>query len=215
MQGRFEYSVIRMYDLDVTQKPDTRSDLLAASREVILERGLASATAREVTGRAHANLASIGYHFGSKDELLAQALVAEVEDLVQPVLAALGSEQEPASRATDAVALLNDLFTTVQQRVPALMAALAMAPHNPAVRTRLADLVDDVRGRLARDIEGQVVAGQLASWVEPFAMASLIVAVVQGVVVSAALDPEPSPGADHQSVAGQFLFLLLAARTPS
>lgn len=204
-----------MYDRRMSTAATTRSDLLAASREAIVEGGLAAATAREVTGRANANLASIGYHFGSKDELLAQALVAEVEELVAPVLAALASEQDAAGRATDAVALLDDRFATVQRRVPALMAALAMAPHAPAVRTHLAELVDDVRTRLAADIQGQLDAGQLARWVEPVAMASLIVAVVEGVVVSAALEPDPPPGTDHRSVAGQLLFLLLAARTPT
>lgn len=56
---------------------DTKTDLIDATRAVIREQGLPQATAREITGRAGANLAAIPYHFGSKDDLVAAALLAE------------------------------------------------------------------------------------------------------------------------------------------
>lgn len=172
-------------------------------------------TAREVTRRAHANLASIGYHFGSMHGLVTEALVLEVEELVAPVLGLLASERDATSRAGDAVVLLNETFATIRTRVPAYLAALAVVPHEPAVRTRLAAVVADIRGRLAADIERQAAAAALPGWVDPVAMASLVVAVVTGVVVAAALEPTAPPGTDHEAVAGQFLFLLLAARAAS
>jgi AcrR family transcriptional regulator len=46
-----------------------REDLLAAAKKVILERGLAKVTARDIAGAAGVSLAAIGYHFGSKDRL--------------------------------------------------------------------------------------------------------------------------------------------------
>ncbi|QEO14310.1 TetR/AcrR family transcriptional regulator [Agromyces intestinalis] len=52
-----------------------REDLLAGARRVILERGVAKATARDIAAEAGVSLAAIGYHFGSKDRLVTEALV--------------------------------------------------------------------------------------------------------------------------------------------
>jgi AcrR family transcriptional regulator len=55
-----------------------REDLLAGARKVILERGLAKTTARDIAGAAGVSLAAIGYHFGSKDRLIAEAITESV-----------------------------------------------------------------------------------------------------------------------------------------
>ncbi|QTX04381.1 TetR/AcrR family transcriptional regulator [Agromyces archimandritae] len=67
-----------------------REDLLAGTRKVILERGVAKTTARDIAAASGVSLAAIGYHFGSKDRLISEALVEslgtgigdELEDLV-------------------------------------------------------------------------------------------------------------------------------------
>ncbi|MFI2283243.1 TetR/AcrR family transcriptional regulator [Nocardia beijingensis] len=51
-----------------------REDLLAGARKVIIERGIAKATARDIASAAGVSLAAIGYHFGSKDQLITEAL---------------------------------------------------------------------------------------------------------------------------------------------
>ncbi|WP_063050985.1 TetR/AcrR family transcriptional regulator [Nocardia arthritidis] len=51
-----------------------REDLLAGARKVIVERGVAKATARDIASAAGVSLAAIGYHFGSKDQLITEAL---------------------------------------------------------------------------------------------------------------------------------------------
>ncbi|MFN7151300.1 MAG: TetR/AcrR family transcriptional regulator [Microthrixaceae bacterium] len=190
----------------------TRDALLGATRAAINEGGLESVTAREVAGRAQANLASIGYHFGSKDALVAEALVAEVTDLVAPVLELLDGADDAVGRAASAVTVLGDLFETSITRIPAYLAALSHAPHDGEVRRRLAGLFEQVRERLAQNIEGQLEAGDLPGWVDPSAMAALIVAVVQGVVVAAAVEPDRAE-ADARALAGQLVGLLLAVRT--
>ncbi len=187
---------------------DTRADLLSATRAAIRDVGLPAVTARGITGRASANLASIPYHFGSKDALVAEALVTEVQDLVAPVLELLGSGRPPAERATEMVSMLNDLFENSREAVPTYLAALAAAPHVPDVGRGLNTLWEELRARLADDIAGQISAGLLPHWVAPPAMAGLIMAVVQGVIVASAVDPA---GPDHREMAGQFLLLLLAA----
>ena len=51
-----------------------KEELLAAARRCLVTRGYAKTTARDLVAESGTNLASIGYHFGSKDALLAQAL---------------------------------------------------------------------------------------------------------------------------------------------
>lgn len=53
---------------------DTCKSLLYTAGEVFAEYGFRAATVREICKRANVNVASINYHFGSKEELYAQVL---------------------------------------------------------------------------------------------------------------------------------------------
>ena len=189
-------------------RPATRDRLLTATRDAIRDVGMPAATAREITGRASANLAAIPYHFGSKDALVAEALVSEARDLLAPVWDLLGSDRPPAERATRAVAMLNELFDAAYAEVPVYLAALSTAPHSPEVQAGLSELWHELRGRLAQDVAAQSSTGALPTGVDPSAMAALILAVVNGVVVSSVIEPSRR---DHRAVAGQFLALLMTA----
>jgi AcrR family transcriptional regulator len=189
--------------------PATKEGLLRATQEAIRDKGMGGATAREIAGRASANLAAIPYHFGSKDDLVAEALLAEARELVAPVLDLLGRDEPGPERAAAAVTMLNDLSDRSRDRVPVYLAALAAAPHRPAVQRGLRDLWSELRTGLAGDIEAQVASGGLPAWVSPPAMAELILSVVNGVVVASPLEGD---GPGHREVAAQFLMLLLAAR---
>ncbi|MFD7713951.1 TetR/AcrR family transcriptional regulator [Streptomyces sp. NPDC059785] len=60
-----------------------REDLLEGAKRCLLEKGFVRTTARDVVKESGTNLASIGYHYGSKDRLLAEAyvdLIATVGD---------------------------------------------------------------------------------------------------------------------------------------
>lgn len=58
-----------------------REDLLEGAKRCLLANGFARTTARDIVKESGTNLASIGYHYGSKDALLAQAYVALVEEM--------------------------------------------------------------------------------------------------------------------------------------
>ncbi|WP_330307486.1 MULTISPECIES: TetR/AcrR family transcriptional regulator [unclassified Streptomyces] len=52
-----------------------REDLLEGAKRCLLEKGFVRTTARDIVKESKTNLASIGYHYGSKDALLAEAYV--------------------------------------------------------------------------------------------------------------------------------------------
>jgi AcrR family transcriptional regulator len=185
----------------------TRDRLLAAAREVLASRGVAGATSREITDTAEANLASITYHFGSKDELVAAALLAEIEELVEPALLALEDDTDPTARLLEAVQLLFQTFATKRQRVPLYFEAVAAELRSGHGST--GTLLAKVRARLATVIESLQHQGAISAWVDPDSMSALIVASAQGLVLQSALDPT-GPSAEQQ--ASQFARLLLEAR---
>ncbi|MEV0529040.1 TetR/AcrR family transcriptional regulator [Streptomyces sp. NPDC050439] len=56
-----------------------REDLLEGAKRCLLAKGFVSTTARDLVKESGTNLASIGYHYGSKDALLVEAFIALVE----------------------------------------------------------------------------------------------------------------------------------------
>jgi AcrR family transcriptional regulator len=64
--------------------PDTRTQILDAAEHLFAERGFRGTSIRAITDLAGANLAAVGYHFGSKAELLA----AVVRRVIEPITAA-------------------------------------------------------------------------------------------------------------------------------
>ncbi|MBK6869827.1 MAG: TetR/AcrR family transcriptional regulator [Kineosporiaceae bacterium] len=74
---------------------DTVSRLREAAEDLLLIQGQAGTTLRDITERAGANVASVSYHFGSKDALLAEvfgALLQEATTIQQRRLDALPDE---------------------------------------------------------------------------------------------------------------------------
>jgi len=92
-----------------------REDLLAGARQVILERGVAKATARDIATAAGVSLAAIGYHFGSKEELITAALM-------QSLGSGIGDEMEAVVDETAALPLLEG-FAALWNRMPQVFAA--------------------------------------------------------------------------------------------
>ncbi|HVX75673.1 MAG TPA: TetR/AcrR family transcriptional regulator [Bradyrhizobium sp.] len=53
----------------------TRTAILVAAERLYAERGFADVTLRDIVAAADVNLAAVNYHFGSKDELIAELFV--------------------------------------------------------------------------------------------------------------------------------------------
>ncbi|HEV7635739.1 MAG TPA: TetR/AcrR family transcriptional regulator [Bradyrhizobium sp.] len=53
----------------------TRTAILAAAERLYADRGFGDVTLRDIVAAANVNLAAVNYHFGSKDELIAELFV--------------------------------------------------------------------------------------------------------------------------------------------
>jgi AcrR family transcriptional regulator len=188
----------------------TEARLLSGTLACLRERGVAGTTSRDIAAAAGVNLAAITYHFGSKDELVARALLHAVRQWLEPAKQALGGDGDPAAKALEAIALLQRSFDEARDLLPAYFEALVRAPHDDVLQRGIHQLLAELRALLHRQIQVQKDQGLLPGWVEPDAMAALLLALADGIALHAALDPE---AIDHSAIAVQVAQLLLAART--
>jgi len=72
-----------------------REDLLAGAKRCIYERGYARTTARDIVAASGTNLASIGYHYGSKEALLNAALIEATGEWGDEMAVAVAGVDDP------------------------------------------------------------------------------------------------------------------------
>src|SRR4051812_36238625 len=81
-----------------------REDLLEGSITCLQQKGYAATTARDIVNASGTNLGSIGYHYGSKEQLLDQALLEAVKRWFEPLIASVaGPPDELATRLREAI----------------------------------------------------------------------------------------------------------------
>jgi len=189
---------------------ETSTRLLEATRACIAERGVAATTSREIASGAGTNLQAITYHFGSKDRLVALALVETVREWVTPALDVMREPGDPNAQMLAAVQALTANFERRRADAPALLEALALAPRLPELRTAVLDLWGQLRTELADHITTLKADGHLPASIDPTIMATLLIAVANGLVLQVTVDRVGPP---MPELAGQFAGLLLAARS--
>ncbi|GLP71859.1 TetR family transcriptional regulator [Streptomyces sp. TUS-ST3] len=119
-----------------------REDLLEGAKRCLLEKGFVRTTARDIVKESGTNLASIGYHYGSKDALLAQAYVSLVE--------AMGDAFEGDGTALTAEPGSLERFQEVWSNVVATMREPGSIWHLSMEIVVMGDQLPEVRDHLAR-----------------------------------------------------------------
>ncbi|MGW2820770.1 TetR/AcrR family transcriptional regulator [Streptomyces sp. NPDC001443] len=72
-----------------------REELLEGAKRCLLQKGFVRTTARDIVKESGTNLASIGYHYGSKDALLVQAYISLIEEMGDSSDPGSGSDPGP------------------------------------------------------------------------------------------------------------------------
>ncbi len=169
-----------------------REDLLAGARRCLYEKGYGRTTARDMVTASGTNLASIGYHYGSKEALLNAALFEEVEERAEQLRAALAAGPEPTGdgsalerfglawdRVLESFAAHRELWATAFE-------ALAQADRVPRLREALADQLQDGSAAWAAALSPAEPA-------EAGATGALCQALLAGVLVRWLVDPQHAP----------------------
>ncbi len=170
-------------------RPDTRAELLAAARRVIQRDGFAAATVGEITREAGASLGLLNYHFGSKDEVVAEAFaeialgeLAELEEIAR----------RPASATDRLVAYLDASEWGDRESWTMWIDAWGGAPRLDTLQATLARYAQGWRAALADVLADGASAGD---WTceDPDETAALLVAAIDGIGLQSIIHPAEVP----------------------
>jgi AcrR family transcriptional regulator len=87
----------------------TRALILDAAERLYAERGFGDVTLRDIVAAAGVNLAAVNYHFGSKDELIAELFVTRGIATNRKRLAELKAAEDAGNGVADVSAILRAL----------------------------------------------------------------------------------------------------------
>jgi AcrR family transcriptional regulator len=135
-----------------------KEDLLAGAKQCLIERGWAHTTVRDIAAAANVSHAAIGYHFGSREALLTQALVEAVDEL-SDVLAGDGPAEGPGRWHA-----LIDSFTTHRALWVAQLEAVVQAQRSEVVREHLAKGQRQAREGLGGSVPLALLGGLMLQW---------------------------------------------------
>jgi AcrR family transcriptional regulator len=171
-----------------------REALLEGARRCLEDRGYARTTARDIVAASGTNLASIGYHFGSKEALLNEAIGEAFDEWTQQVgeIAMSAPDASPLDRMAASWVALLDSFERNRAMLVAFVEALAQAERSPELRSQLADHYQRTREQIAAMVRTTIgdPAGDPAMSER---VASFILAVSDGFLVQYLLDPDRTP----------------------
>jgi AcrR family transcriptional regulator len=148
-----------------------RSSLLEGALRCVERLPPERVTARAIAAESGANIASIAYHFGSKDDLVTEAVIAGLDRWLAEIAASIGEVEDlaPAERLRQAWAQTEATRRRHRGLARNFLGALARAQHDRRVRRTLAEGFRRTRPRVARllglgdDQTGEDAAGLVHS----------------------------------------------------
>src|SRR5260370_27306840 len=138
-----------------------REQLLEGAIECLRTKGYARTTARDIAAAANANLASIGYHFGSKEALLNEAITRTCDEwttrLGQAAFAS-GNDSPLDQMGASWVAMLNS-FEALRPVLIGLVEAVGQSAWSEDLRRELAAHYKTSREQVAAMVRASLGEG--------------------------------------------------------
>jgi AcrR family transcriptional regulator len=166
-----------------------REELVTAARRVIGRDGFAGATVGTITREAGASLGLLNYHFGSKDEVVAEAFAAAAREDLAALEAISRRHEDPAERLA---AYLDQSEWADDESWRLWVDAWGESVHSPLVRDTLGRFDLGWRAVLAEVLEDGVRQGR---WQcpDPQDTAARLVAVIDGIGLHTTVHGEDVP----------------------
>ncbi|WP_046505962.1 TetR/AcrR family transcriptional regulator [Streptomyces odonnellii] len=172
-----------------------REDLLEGAKRCLLEKGYARTTARDIVAASGTNLASIGYHYGSKEALLNQAFLAVTEewgDSIDQERAGESLPEEPLERFRAVWERVIGTFEASRPLWKLQFEIISRIDQEPELKAALAGAQSEGRNGLAEAFQGQGVKDDP----EKTRVVGIVYhAMLAGVMAQWLIDPETAPSA--------------------
>jgi AcrR family transcriptional regulator len=179
-----------------------RDDLLDGAKRCLYEKGYVNTTARDIAAASGVSLAGIGYHFGSKEALMNEALMKATEEWGEELERALNADAAPETGTTRRFAATWDRVigsVSTHRRLWATQFELiALSEQSPEMRELFAKGNRAARLGLAAIFQGLDPAED-----EPKALAvgAFYQSVLTGVIAQWLTDPDTAPSGDDLATA--------------
>jgi len=191
-----------------------KEDLLEGAKKCLVEIGYAQTTARDIVKMSGTNLASIGYHFGSKDALMFHAMIAMVGEWAEKIDAGvqLPSTATSAERFRTRWERLISLFAEDRNILVASFEAVGQIERSPELRAIIAAAQEDGRLALATDFFN------IDPSMDPKlvrAIGATMLAMMTGVMAQWLINPKAAPTADELAGAMGAMAALFSKQAPA
>jgi AcrR family transcriptional regulator len=178
------------------RKLGNREKLLEGAIKCLQEKGYARTTARDLAAASGANLASIGYHYGSKEALLneavAQGMILWARSVEEEAFAAEGASTP--ERLELALAAMIDRFDELEPYLVSFVEAFPPAVRSDELRAALAAAYEDIRLSGAETVRRWLALdGVELSAGDAETLVSVMLAVCDGLILQWLLDRERVP----------------------
>jgi AcrR family transcriptional regulator len=184
-----------------------REALLEGAIMCLYEKGYARTTARDIAAAAGTSLAAIGYHYGTTQELLNQAVFAEMERRGDEMQARLRAEAKPGQTYLERfAAIVADNIGSIRDDRPiweASLDMLAQIKHVPEIHEMLRGGLHQARTGNVAMYEG-VDEGTVDDRQER-TLGAFYYSLTIGLVVQWLLDPDTAPTAEDLTEAMQMI----------
>jgi AcrR family transcriptional regulator len=183
---------------NIVPRENHKQKLLEGALECLRTKGFAATTSRDIAAAAGANLGSIGYHFGSKQALMNEAVILGFRNWTEHLA---GSAQavdadDPLQRLRLSWDAMSSELEDQRGLLQAFLEALAPASRSPELRAQLAGFYREARTDVAK-VVGESFGDDRESKAAAMIVASLLIAVFDGLQLQWLLEREQTPSADE------------------
>lgn len=174
-----------------------KDDLLEGAKRCLYEKGYARTTARDIVAASGTNLASIGYHYGSKEALLNAALMSATEDFGAAVDRLTGAAPPAADPFDRFEAIWERVLSVYDEYRPlwsATFESLSQLDHAEEVRAFFAQVQRFAHAELSRLWFGTPDDVEVTD-PEQVRVGALLQALLIGLMGQMLIDPAQAPTA--------------------
>ena len=178
--------------------PSHKQQILEGAIQCVQTLGVANTTTRDIAAASQSSLASIPYHFGSKDALMDLALLKAISRYREHVEQhAFAGDAPPLQTLAKSLTATIDSFPDAAPLLISLMEAHVKAIHSETLRGHVAAGRRAAAERIAFavragvDLDGKLPDGQV------HAMSVLILALVEGLMLGWLIEPDSIPPAEE------------------
>lgn len=171
-----------------------REDLLAGAKRCLLEKGYSRTTARDIANASDVSLAAIGYHFGSKDALMNEAMfeaIGEWGDELEQAFKAAGPSLDGRERFERIWGSIIERFDENRPLWLSSFELIMQVDHVPAAKAAFRQAMPMARSGLTALFTG--VEEDTIDEATAMSVGGVYYSLMAGLLIQRFADPDQSP----------------------